>query len=728
MNPNSPVCQFFLSPNGRDDWSGRLASTASDGSDGPFATLRRARDAARDQRRQHPRDPVEIILRGGTYTLDETLVLGPEDDAAPDRPLTWRAFEGETPVLSGDAPLTNWRRLKDEPAHLHPSARGHVWVADMPESAGRVRTLYADGRRLRRARGEGFAREAVEDIDAKSAEARTTFAFPEGALDAWPDAAQCEVVLIPKNTWTMNILPLASVDGAARIARTAVAGTYPLLPNHRKENTWVENSLAVLREPGRWVCNADEGKVYLWPETDEPPRAITAGRLTELIRIEGEVQEDAGADHPLEGVVLRGLTFAQGDRFAWHGQTGRGLQHDWDMHDTPTAMLRLRAASNCRIEQCEFRNAASGGLRVDLHGRGNRIHDCTFHQLGGTGVTFAGYGLGTKDVNGRNEVIDCYFRDIGQDYWHSPAIFVWQSSANRIAHNRIEFTPYTGIVCSGRSQRNRNGRAECSALIRWSEVDALLGPDYPVEPWHQAWYPDWRRREPLMHSRDNIIEYNDISDVMRIMGDGNGIYVSGAGGGNIVRHNHIHDCPSPSMSEGIRCDDDQHDTLIQSNLIHRLGGMATGITIKGLNAIVDNIVACPLVAATPRAMISLEVGPLPGNPIQRNIVLTTTADQKFYWQSRLKCHGEGPDPLVRDCLADHNIYWCTTAPEEAEAHLQRERPHGVEQHSLAEDPKFTNPEAGDFSLLPDSPVHQLNMTLPNTENAGPLRREENIEC
>ncbi|MFW5803371.1 MAG: right-handed parallel beta-helix repeat-containing protein, partial [Verrucomicrobiota bacterium] len=710
--------KFYVAPEGRDDWTGEIAQAADGAQDGPFATLARARDAVRAWRRAQPSDAVEVVLRGGTHRLEEPLVLGMEDGGARERPIVWRAFEGETPVLSGGVEVTGWQPLTDEPAHLHPAARGKVWVADLPAQASVPRTLYADGRRLPRARGVGFARLPMPDDDA--GDPRQRFAVPQGAIAAWPDLAHAEVVVIPKNTWTMNILPLAAYDAATGIAETTVPCTYPLAPNKRAENTWAENTLAVLREPGMWVCDPQNRRLYLWPEDETPPRGLTVPATTELLRIEGEPHPGAGADHPVEGIVLRGLVFTQADRYPWHGRTGRGLQHDWDMHDAPTALLRLRTASYCSVEQCVFRDSGGGGLRIDLHAGGNRVAGCSFARLGATAVTLAGYGLGTKDVNRGNTVVNTHIREIGQIYWHSPAIFVWQSGANRIAHNHIEQTPYTAIVCSGRTHRDRQGNGECSALIRWDEVDALLGADYPCDPWHQAWYDDWRRREPLMHSRDNRIEYNDISQVMQIMGDGNGIYISGAGGGNIVRHNHIHDCPSPSMSEGIRCDDDQHDTLIQSNLVHRLGGMATGITIKGLNAILDNIVACPLVEQTARAMISLEVGPLHGNPIRRNIVYTTRPEQRFYHQTRLRCHGEGPDPLVRDCQADDNIYWCTAAPETAEAHLAREQAHGTEMRSRATDPGFVDPEAGDFRLRPDSPLHELDIALPQTDAAGPI--------
>lgn len=708
--------KLYVATNGNDAWSGQKKDPTKN--DGPFATLTRARDAAREARKTFPADDIEIILRGGEYALSQTLILNREDGHSRERPVIWRAEEDEEVIISGSVPVIGWRRLTTEPSHLHPHARGKVWVADIPAGTTHPHTLYLKNRTLPRARCEGFARTPQPE----ETKERTHFliGFPEGAMKNWPDLAHVEVMVIPQWTWTMNILPIASVDEKKGLAETAVPCTYSLQPNYRTANTWVENTLAVLREPGMWVCNPDEGLIYYWPEKDEPESGIRAGSQTELIRIEGDIHEQAGCDHPVIGIEFRNITFTNGERLSWHGQTGMGLQHDWDLHDAPTALVRLRGAMGCTFVGCSFRDSASGGLRMDLTARKNRVHGCTFAHLGGTGITLAGYGLGAKDVNRENEIINCHIHHIGEVWWHSPGIFVWQSGSNHIAHNLIHNTPYTGIVCSGRICCNRNGKAECSGSIRWHEVDAILGADFKQVAWHRmdSWRKDWLLREPLLHSRENRIEYNHIHNVMEIMGDGNGIYISGTGGGNMVRGNVIHDCPSPSFAEGIRCDDDQHDTIIEGNLLYRLGGLATGITIKGVNTIRNNIVASPLINKTHRGMISLEVGPLLGATIERNIIYTETAEQCFYAQKRLGCHGEGPEPLLRDAHTDNNLYHCTTDAQHAVTHITQEQAVGVEKASLAADPLFVNAAACDFRLQPNSPAFRLGFQPIDPDKAG----------
>ena len=64
---------FFVATNGNDAWSGRLAAPNAARTDGPFATLTRARDAARGRRGG------TVLVRGGTYRLSEPFVLTPAD-------------------------------------------------------------------------------------------------------------------------------------------------------------------------------------------------------------------------------------------------------------------------------------------------------------------------------------------------------------------------------------------------------------------------------------------------------------------------------------------------------------------------------------------------------------------------------------------------------------------------------------------------------------------------
>src|SRR6058998_2957922 len=55
---------FYVSPEGNDAWSGKLAATNVDKTDGPFATVGKARDTIRQLKAQGPlTQPVTVYLR-----------------------------------------------------------------------------------------------------------------------------------------------------------------------------------------------------------------------------------------------------------------------------------------------------------------------------------------------------------------------------------------------------------------------------------------------------------------------------------------------------------------------------------------------------------------------------------------------------------------------------------------------------------------------------------------
>ena len=78
---------FYVSPAGSDDWSGTVSEPDVQGADGPFATLKRARHAVRDLKKRKSSDIV-VLVREGTYRLEETVVFGLEDSRQGDSTVT----------------------------------------------------------------------------------------------------------------------------------------------------------------------------------------------------------------------------------------------------------------------------------------------------------------------------------------------------------------------------------------------------------------------------------------------------------------------------------------------------------------------------------------------------------------------------------------------------------------------------------------------------------------
>jgi lysophospholipase L1-like esterase len=717
------MLQVYIAPDGSDANPGTEEE--------PFATLTHARDAVRLLKAEHPGEDVIVYLRGGVYRLADTVVFTSADSGNPGQTITYAAYPGETPILSSGIPVRGWRKLDEGPPELPPQARGRVWVADVsfvrelkqrqapsPTVAGqmdagwRFFTLYRGDKRLPRAASEPFSLRNDPELDVSD---YRTFAFPGGMIRNWPGLADVELALIPEYIWISNFLPIERVDEEAGVARTAVPGTYRLLPPPKMDYTptaRVENALAWLDKPGEWVLDTRSALLYLWPEEGEPGDDILIPLLTELIRVEGEIDYAGPEDIPVRNLVFRSLTFTHGDRFPWHGRSGWGLQHDWERFDSPSALLRFRGAEDCMVEDCHFTTAGGAGVRFDLHARRNRIEGNHFQHLGGVGVLLAGYGPGTKDVNRQNVIANNLVHDIGELYLGSPAIFVWQSGENRIEHNHIYDTPYTGVCVTGRIVMDPEGVEECSRTIRWPEV----GEVEAAQRWRnkgEAWNREetWAERQPYLHARNNLVYRNEIHDVTQVTGDGNFIYVSGCGAGNVVLENYCHDAHGLRMHAAIRCDDDQNATLIKRNIIYRChGGRGEGIISKGRNDIIENIVADLEDVARHRGYLAFPYSDVSGSTVRGNIFYSRKKGQ-------LVC-GEGdswvqrPSTRLQTTHADYNLYFCTEDPGWGERHLRAMRPHGIETHSLAAAPVFYDLDRGDFRFRPGSPALKLGIEQP----------------
>ena len=690
---------FFVSPEGSDDWSGTLSDPDSEGSDGPFATLERARDAVRGLKQRQSTDIV-VLIREGMYRLDETVVFGLKDSAEGDSTITYAAYPGETPVFSSGREIVGWKRAPANLPGLPKEARGEVFVAEV---SGSFKTLFDGEGMLPRAKSEGF-------IPLKGG-SRTEIHFPEGKLKNWSNIADVEIIVRPHHAWISNILPLESVDEQAGMARTSIQATYAMNALHflkTTENCWVENVLDELDEPGEWALNTQEGKVYLWPRNQTP---VLAPRLLELIRVEGNVDIDGPNDIPVRNLVFRGLTFMHGERYTLT-EDDAGLQHDWDILDKANALARLRGTQNITIERCHFTHSGSGAIRVDLHGMENTISGNHIEQMGGAGIVLCGYGPGTKDVNRKNLVYNNRIHHIGKIYIHSPGIFLWQSGENRVANNLIHNTPYCGMIVSGCMTHffERADNRELVRTIRWHEVGGGPSPKTDAETL------------PYKHSHDNMIEYNEIHHVMEKMGDGNGIYVRGAGSNNVLRRNYIHHLVAPMhMQAALRTDGGQRDTLIAENIIYKC--TAQGIILKLNNRAENNFVID--VIAPPRGYyLSLREGPMTDAVIQRNIFYSSDKDCTFIdelppGEGRISEDRRGRKlARAKDAKTDYNIYFCAKDLQLGREMLEKQQRDGVDAHSLAVDPLFVDPENGDFRFKPGSPALKLGIVPIDLSKVG----------
>jgi len=659
---------------------------------GTVGTLPEARDAVRALRAAGEKGDIDVVIQDGVYTLDQTLVFGLEDSAPEGAVTRYRAAEGASPLISGGRVIKNWKKSDLQ--------GGQVWRANVPWAKGDAffHCLYDGSKLLRRAHSEGIRVnvDASKRMYAGELKHRLEFSYTGDVLRPCKNLEDLELVGQPTRAWLVNFLGIASVDPAKKKARLAVPATYNM------SGVFVlENRVDDLDQPGEWALNSQEGILYYWPESGTPGDQIIAPALDELIRMEGRNDPSAGGkmDQPVEGIVFSGLRFAHADRQKWLPED-QGIQHDWNMWDKANGLVRFRGARNCAVQNCTFFDSGSDGVRLDLFCQGVTVEGCEFRDLGGTGVLLCGYGPGNKDVNKGNTIHNNEITRVGQLFLHSPGIFVWQSGHNRISHNHVYDQAYTGIVVSGVRRRffapmfGKMGKVNPFAKWNFSEGTREHLPTIRWDEITLADIEEWSAYEPYMHSRGNLIEFNEVHDCLKLLHDGNCIYLSANGDGNVVRNNVTYNHPEGAM---IRTDDDSHGSTVQGNLLFGTRGNQ-GITIKGLNTATGNVfVNCQLL--TGRAGNTVD----PKSDLSRNTFCFVSGAVSEGFHYGIDIVGGG---------LDYNVYY-HKAPGVGESLLQKQRARNktklADHHSLAADPLFVDPIRGEFSFKDGSPALKLGI-------------------
>ena len=744
---------FHVATDGDDAWTGTLESPNADGTDGPFATLARARDAVRELKQGGNNDDIVVQIRGGRYYLTETVVFGLEDSAEAGQTITYAAYPGEEPIFSSGVRIEGWRELvRDVPEGLSHMAQPHVWVADVPSDLGAFRTLYDGDRRLSRAQTDGFNPTTVrlrrtvpppgefklgsgDMSDYEGAlDPLRYLGFPDGALRNWDNLEDVELVI--RFGYAMAILPLAFVDEEWHLAKTAAQSGYVLKATggiDRGETTAaIENVPEGLTYPGEWVLNSKEKKLYLWPVGDEPGDEIFAPSLMELVRVEGDVDVEGPTDTPVRGIAFDGLAFTQGDRYAVSDDY-MSIQHDWAMIDQGHGLLRLRGAEDCRIENCRFFNSGGEAIRLDLHCQRIVVTRNELSHLGCSGILLLGYGPGTKDVNRNNVIANNHLHHLGEIFWHSHGIILHQSSENHVAHNSIHNMPRKAIcLCGVRPQffipeeaYNVLKMRECAPCIRWHEIEDPEAVQKDARDSKVRGVIDWPLVTQYLHTRDNVVEYNDVSRANQVFVDGASINISGAGENNIIRRNYVHHIFNPRIAGAIRIDDFQRKTTIAENVIYKTN--SCGVIHRHETYVVNNVI-CDVY---PGCYLWIGQRPIDGSKVTGNVFLHT-GEMK---EPRRGYRYDGPfyslaGRLIQDMdiwehlgrmentEIDGNVYFVQGVSEESAEVLEKLRALGYAENSIYSDPLLEDWDNEDFRLKPDSPAVKMGIKSLDVREMG----------
>ena len=603
---------FYVSPSGNDNNTGTKEA--------PFASLEKAKMAVRAFKKTVTRD-IRVGIETGPYFLKKTVVFGLEDAGNETQKITYEAIEKGNAIFTSEIPVTSWKKVRDVPPGVPKASQNNIWVASYPSHLSIPKYLFQGNRQLPVSKSASFLPEekyATWRGDGQrnpdgTCDSRSKIKIPKSIIN-YSNIQDKELSILPTCDWTHYNLPLKAIDQATGKAEVAVVSAYGLGQlkkvstwGHFK-NAWINNCPEGMLKEGDWYADRKNHLIYF--HSTQRPHHISLPTLLEYIRIEGETSRTTKTDKMVENLHFKGLVFTHGQRYTWaKDHVKKNVQHEWDRYDVSNALVRLRSAKNCSVVNCTFENSGAVGLRMDLSAQNNRVEGNVFQRLGGTGIFLCGYGIGYKDQNYGNHILNNHIHHIGEAYWHSSAILVFQSGRNHIAHNLIHHTPYNGITVTG-------PRDLAAGFIESGQTSLVSIPKDKSK--------DWTLRFKLLHAKENIIEYNELYKIVMLLGDGNAIYTSGAGEKNQYRYNYIHDCEAKHISSAMRTDAYARDQYFIGNIIYNVGAGALALKDAGHKAIGNFMIDCiNNEHAQKRSFITLRGGPNDGTEVKNNVIYNT---------------------------------------------------------------------------------------------------------
>jgi len=419
---------FYVSMKGNDNWSGTLPEPNANSTNGPFLTIARAQKAVRKLKSVvfFPKDPpvekrwigsphpfgrgrdIVVYIREGNYFLQQPLVFKPEDGGErvetnlptgafeyhklKDHYVTYAAFPGEKPVISGKIPVSNWKK------------KGKLWTAHF--DADTAAMLVVNGKR------EVLARTPDKGYFVPPAISKTTneIYFKKGDVKSWKEMEDNRVIMLLR--WHTGINTITKVDEKNGIAtfRSPQEGVVIVPPRY-----YIENIKALLDSPGEWFFDKKLKEISYIPENgiSDPNLAKTGiPIISQLVVVKGS-----------PGIPVRNLRF-YGLTFEGAITGNRPIRYNYDGVDGVTGIVETGYAGDyaisyeyahaCEFAESEIRSCSGTGIAVKKGCYQTRILNNRFETIDNGGVYVTGpanpaHGMEiTRETTiSRNRFYDC---------------------------------------------------------------------------------------------------------------------------------------------------------------------------------------------------------------------------------------------------------------------------------------------------------------------------------
>lgn len=506
-----------------------------DGSyENPFNSINSAQELLRKLPR-HGRSDIFVKIKGGEYEVTESVVISKEDSGPQGHPVTYTSYNGRA-VFSGMKKLDMTKAvfITDEEvlSRIPESARGKVMQLNLEEQGsgglGKVYQGYYGGNRT----------------------PTTELIWNDTPLDKarWPNGDEYAFVeeYLTYGTPHVNGKPSETDDGISFTVQNV----------SENFDKWINAEEAILA--GAWANSFSMD--YLFLDSIDTVNGVVKTKTSPSATPNLTFKRSFYIENLLEELDFPGEWYIDSENDILYFYPPEEITEDTEVKiavfdDTVIVMdksenvrvenivldggrkdgIQMSDTVNCEVAGCELKHFL--GIAVFMNEAINSgVSSCDVKHTADMGIYLLNDGSELQTLIHSNNYIDnCIVTDVCRQRKSGvAAIGLGNSVGNVVSHNKIYDTPFFAIIAMG---------------------------------------------------NDNIVEYNDISNVANEVADSAAIY-SGqrfSDQGNIYRYNYIHDIKQHSAKTngsvvGIYIDDMDSGATIYSNIINRV---PTGFLLGG---------------------------------------------------------------------------------------------------------------------------------------------------
>jgi hypothetical protein len=517
--PRASESVIYVATTGNDAWTGQLPETNAAKTDGPLATLQRARAQMREL---GPGRTRTVVVRGGSYFLDETFHLDKEDSGTAEHPILWRAEPGEEVRLVNGRPLGSdaFQPVTDAEAlqRLSPAAQTHVVQADLTackiprgetfpaifRGPAPAAGLFLNDQRMTLTRwpNDGWATIAkIIEMGSRPGTGDASghlgvFEYSGKRPERWKVADGVWLHGYWCFDWYDQVIQVKTINPAQHRITLAQPHAYGLQQGNPAPRRFCAiNVLEELDQPGEYYIDRATNRLYFWPPTSlEGARIVMAARDAPAVALKN-----------VSYVVLRG--------FIVEDSHGDGLLIDGGTAD--------------HIEACIVRNIRMMGIRIN-GGQSHRVEACDIHDTGAGGLLLTGGDRKTL-TPGRHAAINNHIWRFSQLQLTAAYAIELAGVGSVAAHNLIHDAPHQAIYVRGNDH-----------VFEYNVVHHICAESDDCGAYYKGRNPS---------CRGNVIRYNFWHHIGSPLGHGNcAIYFDDGDGGDTVFGNVFFRCGEPGQA------------------------------------------------------------------------------------------------------------------------------------------------------------------------------------